>query len=184
MLAKETPECFDRIKAREFALRRLRSFVNIFVSTVKMAVIAFVGAFVRDSHAASRPAWALSCLDNRAIRNAHRGNSSESIRRKPLFLLRSCNSRESPQTCDLQFSAPRNAVRKKGVQIGNSQATRVNLRIDSRESRHLSSHEHFYVSTLANTFMSTLVGPFVVRVRFCLLCASRDEVSASPCCKP
>ena len=57
------------------------------------------------------------------------------------------DSRESPQTCDSQFLAPRNAIRKNGVQFGNpetireNQRIRANLRIDSRESGHLSSGE-------------------------------------------
>ena len=46
-----------------------------------------------------------------------------------------------PQTCDSPFLAPRSAIRKRGVQLRNpeTQAIRANLRIDSRESGHLSS---------------------------------------------
>ena len=64
----------------------------------------------------------------RAIRNANRGDSRESIHRNPCF-----------QNGDSQFLAPRNAIRKRGVQFGNAetirenQAIRANLRIDSCE---------------------------------------------------
>ena len=54
------------------------------------------------------------------------------------------DSCESPQTCDSQLLALRSAIRNNGVQFGNpetireNQAIRANLRIDSRESGHLS----------------------------------------------
>ena len=76
-------------------------------------------------------------LDGPAICNANRGDSRESIRKK-------CDSSESPENCDSQFFVPRSAIRKKGIQFGNpetirkNQAIRANLRIDSRESGHLS----------------------------------------------
>ena len=61
---------------------------------------------------------------------------------KPLFS--SCPS-DSRQTFDSLFFNPRSAIRKKGVQfrspetIRENQAIRANLRIDSRESGHLST---------------------------------------------
>ena len=64
--------------------------------------------------------------------------------KNPRFSQRASDSRESPQTCDSQFLAPRSAIRKKVVQFRNpemireNQAIRANLRIDSRESGHLS----------------------------------------------
>ena len=92
----------------------------------------------------------LGYLDGTAIRNAYRGDSRESIRAnrfaaKPLFSSCWSDSRESPQTSDSQFIVPEKAIRtKKGFSSGTlktireNQAIRANLRIDSRESGHLS----------------------------------------------
>ena len=90
-------------------------------------------------------------LDGPAIRNANRGDSHELNRNANQFAenkyfhdVRAIPC-ESPHTCDSQgFSAPRRESQKKGVQFGNPQAIcenrliRANLRIDSRESGHLS----------------------------------------------
>ena len=57
---------------------------------------------------------------------------------------RASDSGGSPQTRDTQLLAPCSAIRTKGVQFWNpetireNQAMRANLRIDSRESGHLS----------------------------------------------
>ena len=45
---------------------------------------------------------------------ASQRESPESIRRKKPISIRLSDSRESPQTCDSQFSVPQNAIRKKG----------------------------------------------------------------------
>ena len=86
------------------------------------------------------------------IRNPDGGDWRESIRanrcdEEKLFSERASDSRELPQTSDLQFLTPppRSPIRKEGVQFRNpetireNQAIRANLRIDLRESGHLSS---------------------------------------------
>ena len=95
-------------------------------------------------------------LDGPPIRNANRGDSRELIRatrfadKKPYFHNVWGDSRESPQTCDSHlFSPPKRDSQKRGVQFGNpetirkNRAIRANLRIDSRESGHLSPETLF-----------------------------------------
>ena len=85
-------------------------------------------------------------LDGPVIRDADRGDSRESIRRKK-NLFSSRLRRFARIDSNLRFASlsPRSGIRKNGVQFGNpetireKQATRANLRIDSRDSGHLSS---------------------------------------------
>ena len=72
------------------------------------------------------------------IRNATRGDSRGSIRRKTPSYFMTCE-RFAQIASNLRFAsflAPRSAIRKKRVR--ENQAIRTNLRIDSRESGHLS----------------------------------------------
>ena len=99
-------------------------------------------------------------LDGLAIRNANRGDSRESIRRKtPVFVTCERFSRIASNlilAVFLNFSPPEARFAKKGVQCGNpetireNQAIRGKLRIDSRESGHLrrNLHDHSLNTTL------------------------------------
>ena len=81
-----------------------------------------------------------------ARRNANRGNSRESIRRKnPIFITGERFARIASNLRFANFKAPRSAIRKK-EEFGNpetireNQTIRANLQIDSRELGHLSTH--------------------------------------------
>ena len=91
-------------------------------------------------------------LDGLAIRNANRGDSSESIRtiefrrKKTIFIINVRASRANrPKPANRNLFVAWDAIRKKGVQFGNPETIRVNpairanLRIDSRESCNLST---------------------------------------------
>ena len=63
------------------------------------------------------------------------------LQRMPGLISKKGSKGKRPQiasTCDSQVSAPRNTIRKRGVQFGNHEAIRADLRIDSRKSGHLS----------------------------------------------
>ena len=61
----------------------------------------------------------ITTLDGPAIRNANRGDSRESIRRKrPILII----FQQFARTCDSQFLATKTAIRQKGVQFRNPSA--------------------------------------------------------------
>ena len=92
--------------------------------------------------------WSVPNLDGPAIRNANRGDSRESIRRKKKNIFITCE-RFARIASNLRFAIfsppPPSPIRNKGVRFSNpetireNQAIRANLRIDSRESGHLRS---------------------------------------------